>query len=476
MTHTLRHSTETAIIRNAIIAALLWASSPSAWAVESWTLSDGKINVLRAGDVCEMIGLKEWVAERKRLGVQNWTKPEQIFSWPVKAADSGSCEVTLLLMTPKPGMVMILSSNKDRVEIKIPEAGWQRIPANLKVDTDDTIRLQLQDELPGGPQGTAEIISLEVITPKHLPIHKARLAEICTPVAEAQWFQNAGFGLMFQWGSWGYPQTGEKKQPWNKIYEDFDIEAFANKMKSINPGYIVWSVTWRGSRFSSPLKSVEAIMRSNDYTMEYDFLGKLTDALTKRGIPVLFYYHPGAEEPSYWNKVWHGHDDVKAWEDANVAIWTEIGERYGDKLSGWFVDDGMAQYYPSDFYRYIKALKAGNSKRIISFNPWIFPKVSPYDEMAMGEGHCPGNIEDGRLVSGPNKGLMPHTMVIMDGPDWGVWQPNTKIQPPNGSVERFQATIDHAKKDKHPISLTILMYEDGALGEETETILKQLKR
>jgi len=96
--------------------------------------------------------------------------------------------------------------------------------------------------------------------------------------------------------------------------------------------------------------------------------------------------------------------------------------------------------------------------------------------MTMGEGHCPGSIQDGLLVSGPNKGLMPHTMLIMDGPDWGVWQPNTKIQHPNGSVEHYQATIDQAKKDKHPISLTILMYEDGTLGEATETILKQLKR
>lgn len=462
-------------IRKVIISAILLASILSASAADFWTLSDEKINVLRAGDVCEKIGLKEWVAGRKRLGVQNWTKPEQVFSWPVKTTTSGSFAVTLLVNAPKAVMVMILSSNSDRVEIKSPEAGWQRIPATLNLAMDDTIKLQLQDELPGGKHAP-EIMSLEVITPKHLRIHKARMAEIHTPIEEAQWFQNAGFGLMFQWGNWGYPPAGDRKQPWNKIYEDFNIEVFADKMKSINPGYIVWSVTWRGSRFSAPLKSVEAIMRSKDYTMEYDFLGKLTDALTKRGIPVLFYYHPGAEEPDYWKTVWRGPDDVKTWEDANVAIWTEIGGRQGDKLSGWFIDDGMVQYYPSDFYRYIKALKTGNPKRVVSFNPWKFPTVSPYEDMTMGEGKSPGGIQDGRLVSGPNKGLMPHTMQIMDGPDWGVYNPNTKIQPPNGSVEKWQAAVDEAKKNKHPKSFAILMYEDGTLGEATEAILKQLKR
>ena len=49
---------------------------------------------------------------------------------------------------------------------------------------------------------------------------------------------------------------------------------------TINPGSIIWSVTWRGSRFAVPLKSVEQIMGSKEFTMDYDCLGTLTDALT----------------------------------------------------------------------------------------------------------------------------------------------------------------------------------------------------
>jgi hypothetical protein len=36
--------------------------------------------------------------------------------------------------------------------------------------------------------------------------------------------------------------------------------------------------------------------------------------------------------------------------------------------------------------------------------------------------------------------------------------------------------VDEAKATKHPLTLTILMYEDGTIGERTEAILKQLKR
>jgi hypothetical protein len=136
----------------------------------------------------------------------------------------------------------------------------------------------------------------------------------------------------------------------------------------------------------------------------------------------------------------------------------------------------MVQYYPADFYRYIKALKAGNPKRIVSFNSWVFTNCSPFEDMTMGEAGPNGSIKDGRLASGSCKGLMPHTMTIMDGPDWGIWKPGTIIRAPKGDARSWQNKVDAAKKSQTPISLCILMYEDGTIGEATETILKQLQR
>ncbi len=452
----------------------LLAGAGSALGAGSWMFSDERVNHLLAGDVCREIGLEESYVQAKRMGVDNWCKPEQEFRWSVSASAPGSCAVELLVDTPGVGTVLVLSSDNDRVEVTPSEAGWLRVPATLKVDRDDTIKLKLKSEITG--KRTASIMGIEVITAAHLPVYQKQLAEVRIPVEEAAWFQNAGFGIMFQWGSWGYPRSGGKKQPWSRIYEDFNIEKFADKIKSFHPGYLVWSVSWRGSRFAAPLRSVDEIMGSKDYTMEYDFLGKLTDALAKRGIPVLFYYHPGTEEPEYWKRVWHGHQDMKAWEDANVAIWSEIGERLGTKLSGWFVDDGMGHYYPADYYRYMKALKAGNPRRIVSFNPWRFTNCTPYEDMVMGEIRCSGRVENGRLASGKDKGLMPHNMIVMDGPDWGIFRPDTKISDPKGIVNDWQQKVDEAKAIKHPLTLTVLMYEDGTIGEATEAILKQLKR
>ena len=245
----------------------------------SMILSDETINYLLAGDVCKAIGLKESRSGRKRFGVKHWKKPSQVFSWPVSSSAGGEHQITVLLKTRK-GTPLILKSRNATVDIVIKESTWHRFTTNLELDKGEELI-----ELALGEKSNVDILGLEVITPAHLPTHEKRISEQQAIRKQYSWFQNAGFGLMFQWGYWGYPKKGDRKKPWKRVYREFDIEAFADKMKGLNPGYIIWSVTWRGSRFAAPLKSVEEIMGSKDFTMEYDFLGKLADALHKRQIP-----------------------------------------------------------------------------------------------------------------------------------------------------------------------------------------------
>ncbi len=247
-------------------------------------------------------------------------------------------------------------------------------------------------------------------------------------------------------------------------------------MEGLNPGYVIWSISWRGSRFAMPLKSVEEITGSNNFSMDYDFTGKLLDALNKRNIPVLFYFHPGHEEPKYWSKVGDGLNNRDKYAKSNIAIWTEIGKRYGSKLAGWFIDGSMVIHYPTNFYAYVKALKAGYPQRLVSFNPWKFPNCTAFEDMSMGEGHILGEVENGILISGPSKGLMPHHMFVFDGPDWGIHKPNTIINTPKMDLKTIQNKVLQAKENKSPISINILMYEDGTLGKETEAILRHLRR
>ncbi|MFW6106889.1 MAG: hypothetical protein ACOC8H_01885 [bacterium] len=117
------------------------------------------------------------------------------------------------------------------VEKVVEAGGWQRLNASLELGQgDELIRIALDEPVKKG-----QLFSVEVITAKHLPVHKQRLAALKRQRGDVSWLQNAGFGIMFPWGNWGYPQSDDKKCPWQRIYREFDIEAFADKMKSLDP-------------------------------------------------------------------------------------------------------------------------------------------------------------------------------------------------------------------------------------------------
>jgi len=463
-----------------LIVSVLYSKGQEINKKKFFVLSDLKVNQLMAGDVCESVGLKERVMKHKRLSVQGWSKKEEVFKWPVKTNKKGKAEICLLVQAPVDNTVFVLSSSKETVKVKSAR-GWQRITTSLELNkNEDLITLGLENDIVG--EKTASIISIEVITNKHLPTYKKQLQGFKDDLGDVSWFQEAGYGIMFQWGFWGYPKEGKERKPWKDVYRDFDIEAFADKMQKMNPGYLIWSITWRGSRYAMPLQSVDKIMGSKDFTMEYDFTGKLIDALNKRNIPVMFYFHPGHEEKEYWDKIGGHLKDRSKFVESNIAIWTEIGERYGKKLAGWFLDDGMATHYPTDFYPYVKALKAGHPGRLVSFNPWVLANCTPFEDVFMGEAGPSGKLENGYMTTGAYKGLMSHYMFIFDGLEginvWGIFRPNQVIKTPPyyKNPSHWQNKVDIAKKTKSPMSFCIMMYEDGTLKKETVDLISKLKR
>src|SRR6202008_2302859 len=115
----------------------------------------------------------------------------------------------------------------------------------------------------------------------------------------------------------------------------------------------------------------------------------------------------------------------------------EAGKRYGEKLAGWWFDDGsMNYYYRSPDWKsiYISA-KAGNPHRVITFNPWELPPASEFMDFYSGE-----TIEDpssngwlvkggnGKLTGGTYKGLQASAAIIT-GKEWGHFLKDSAIQP-----------------------------------------------
>jgi hypothetical protein len=297
--------------------------------------------------------------------------------------------------------------------------------------------------------------------------------------SSAKWLADAKYGLMFQWGQWGYPEHGDRK-PWPKMIDDFDVEKFADMVQSTGAGYVIWSAVWHSFYFPAPIQSIEQIMPG--HTSKRDLIGDLADALNRRGIKLVLYFNGSALRPHD-----PGTDPNQVGTDAQfrknwIAIVTEIGERYGNRLTGWFIDEG---WYPSPFEAENRALKVGYTGRFVSFNDWVRPRTTDFEDVEFGEGFNGLNDGAGKLfpdgppvggdgiyVEGPHKGLQAHGMFILDGPDWGIWKPDTTIAEPRFTSEQIVEMAKAAKAHHVPLSFDLLMYEDGTVSAASLDAIK----
>lgn len=163
-------------------------------------------------------------------------------------------------------------------------------------------------------------------------------------------------------------------------------------------------------------------------------------------------------------------DRAVLFDDWEMII-TEIGQRYGDKLDGWFFDDGVV-YYPAPFERMGRAARAGNPKRLISYNPWVSARVTDFQDVMFGEGHrgefIIGSADiggTGILTDGPSEGLLQHGMFMTEN-DWGIHEEDqpimTKVTPADAAKWRAAAAARNV-----PISFTLMMWEDGAVSQDS---------
>ena len=436
------------------------------------SLESSQVNVLMA-DRAKRSGMRNvtvWGTPEGRAWVENWQRPENSFQWSVEAPTTGRYEVSVLAEGSAQAEAEIVSEG-GRVTFRLPQ-GWDKLvlPESLPVPkgrSTVTLRLLKPDN---AKLKSLELINLAARDDIHRRSERLR--------ASSKWLRDAKYGIMFQWGGWGYPQHGPKK-PWPKMIDDFDVDAFARMADDTGAGYVIWSVTWCSYHFPAPIKAIDRI--APGHTSQRDLVGDLADALAKRNIKLLLYYHTGHGENDWWPNNWDPSDTERKEMFVNnlCDVMTEVGQHYGKKISGWFLDDGML-FYPAPFERITKALKAGNRDRLVSYNSWILPRLTEFQDVYMGEGFEGSAATpvggDGIFPTGPQKGLFAHGMFILDGPDWGINHPETKINQPRFSADGAAGLVQRASARGQTLSFDLLMYEDGSVSPNSLEVMRAVRR
>jgi hypothetical protein len=424
----------------------------------------------------------------KHFWVSNFNDPDHYLKWNVSLETGAAYRVHAKLSSgASVPLKLSVEGGAEVLNFSTRNIGWDQLDAGIIQIPSGTSTLSLRRDTTA--TDNIEIASLELIRESDRPAYEQRVADFR---ADTTWLAEAKYGLMTQYGAWGYPATGPRKSL-EDFANGFDVPAFVSKVKLSGAGYLVWSLTWWEFRMLAPIQAVDDIVGHGARTSSRDVIGELAAALHAEGIRFILYHHTGHDSHLGYNSTdwwtaqqWpdqeftaRGSGDRSTFFDNWVKVITEIGNRYGNHLDGFFFDDGLV-FYPAPFERLGQAAKAGNPDRIVSFNSWIIARYTDFQEVQFGEGHhgetrfgsapVGGN---GIYTDGPHKGLLQHGMFTMEQ-DWGIKAAN---EPINTQITPAQAIdwVQDSSSRRVPLSFNMMFWDDQSHSLASMDVLTALK-
>jgi hypothetical protein len=411
----------------------------------------------------------------------NWYKitgPTQL-EWALQVSAAGVYEVNITHSVKSAGegnRVTIVSGNSQITYTLQPTYGawgigshsYERITLNGSLNLKaggQLITLTVPETATGDPVMKFRCLELIPVAAKATiqadidAAHRAR--------ANTDWFAEEGYGLMFHWTSQSVGRDGSIK-PFDQAVADFDLDTYVTMVESTGAGYVLFTIGHAEPYCPAPLASWEKYHPG--HTTSRDLIAEMSDALGAKGIKLMCYFptHVVAKR---------GQVDSKTFEMINHDVMTEFGQRYGDKVVGyWF--DGWSQcfeVYPDvSFPDFFNACKAGYQDRIIALNSWVYPAVTEWQEYWAGENASPVEIpRNGTYERGPGAGLQFQSLLIME-PYWV--QQRAEMPDPRFTVDKLSTYIEDCMKNGGVVTINLGIYQDGTVGEKALEVMKGVRQ
>lgn len=289
--------------------------------------------------------------------------------------------------------------------------------------------------------------------------------------ASVDWLQKTAYGLMFHWTSQSVQPDGSIKN-FEDAVNDFDVEQFANMVEETGAGYVLFTIGHAESYCPAPIKSWERIHPGQ--TTQRDLIEEIANALNKRGVRLLCYLHGPLAFKFPRNP---GEENHQAFVANFADILTEMGNRYQDKIAGYWFDSWyhIFERYPAvPFEEFYGATKVGNKDRIICLNPWIYPDVSPWQDYWSGEvQELIGLPENGFMKNGSSPNLPYQALLTMEKHLWVQQEP--EIADPKYTSEQLSTYIKGCMENDGAVTINLAIYQDGTVGEKALQVMREVK-
>ncbi|MDW5290139.1 alpha-L-fucosidase [Formosa sp. PL04] len=414
-------------------------------------------------------------------------------TWEVEIAEKDDYEFYLVANVRLEGSgskVYLKTQNKEYAfklaQTKGPFQGVNNIP-NYNIQNFQRFKLPGKISLDAGVQqitiSTSGIENEDVLfdlrSAELLPVSKK--AEIINEEIRAKnarasfdWMNKSGYGLMFHWTSRSVQQDGSSKS-FEDAVNEFDVEKFANMVEETGAGYVYFTIGHAERYCPAPIKSWERIHPGQ--TTKRDLIEEIANALNKKGIRFLCYINaPGTFKFSTHDD---NNEETKQAFVANFTdILTEMGNRYQDKIAGYWFDSWyqiFQGYQEVPFEAFYKASKIGNKDRIICLNPWIYPDVSPWQDYWSGEIQNPiAPPKNGYMENGPSPNLPYQALLTMEPFVWVQNKP--EIADPKFTSEQLSTYIKKCKVNGGAVTINLAIYQDGTVGKKALQVMKEVNK
>jgi alpha-L-fucosidase len=185
-----------------------------------------------------------------------------------------------------------------------------------------------------------------------------------------------------------------------RLVEKFDVDALANQLTEAGAKYFVITLGQNSGYYNSPNATYDKVTgyAPGERCSKRDLPLDLYRALEPKGIRLMLYLPcqvPNQDERAQkafglaQGKADQPIDEVFAKKWAQVI--QEWSDRYGDKVSGWWFDGGYEHIHFNESIAriYSEAVKHGNPRAIVTFNPGV--RVVRYTQ---AEDYTAGELND----------------------------------------------------------------------------------
>ena len=188
------------------------------------------------------------------------------------------------------------------------------------------------------------------------------------------WFSQAKYGVFMH-----FLPSGKAGL---KLVEQFDAESLAGQLEEMGAGYLVITLGQNSGYFNSPNADYDQQTgyEPGERCATRDLPLDLYHALQPKGIRLMLYLP--CQTPNGDARAQKAFGLAQGPQDQPIDLdfaskWSEVirewSDRYGDKVSGWWFDGGYEHIHFNDAIadRYAAAVKHGNPKAIVTFNPGV---------------------------------------------------------------------------------------------------------